>query len=340
MDLTMNVFQADAFSMISLTDSINKIPFVPGRIGELGIFSETGITTTGVEIEEQKGLLTLISPTSRGGPGETRPKNNRTLRTLNTSHFQIDDMIKADEVQNIREFGQPTQARSVESYMGLRFSQITPNFDATLEHQRLGAIKGIITDKTGATVYNLYSEFGVTAPTPQSFSGLTSSVKPRALSAAVVRAMAKQLGGTSMTGVYALCDDAFWDALILHPDVEKTMLYQEGAQLRNGIAYQTVTFGGITWENYKGYVPNPNGDGTFVPFLAAGTCQFFPLGVPNLFRTVFAPADYMETVNTVGLPRYAKVIAQDNNKGARLEMQTNPLSYCSRPGALLQGTLA
>ena len=339
-DLLINPFTSDAFSFLSLTDAINKIPFVPGRLGELGLFAESGIATTGVMIEENNGYLALISPTKRGGPGQTRPKTARTARTLNASHFQIDDDVLAEEVQNVREFGLPASPRTVETYLGQRMMQVTPNFDATLEFQRVGALAGVILDGYGNTVYNLFTEFGVTQATPQSFGGLSSSVKPRQLSAAVVRTITRLLGGVSMRGVGAMCSDTFWDALITHPDVEKTYLYQEGQRLRDGIAYASLDFGGIHWENYQGYVPNNDGTTNVTKFIADGGVLFYPLGVPNFFRTVFAPADYRETVNTIGLPRYAKAVPYDNDKGVRLEMQMNPLSYCTRPGALLSGTLA
>ncbi|PPQ37082.1 hypothetical protein CKO16_15950 [Rhodoblastus acidophilus] len=332
-DLVINAFESDAFSFVSLTDSINNQPFVPGRIGELGLFPETGIITTGIEIENKDGYLSLISPTRRGGPGETRPKLSRQARVLKASHFQIDDFVNADEVQNVREFGQPAQPRTVETYLAQRMGEVTPNFDATLEHQRVGAVKGVILDKDGATVYDLYSEFGISAAADVSFD-LTVAGKPRKQCASIVRSVAQSLGGIAYSGIYALCGDTFWDTLITHADIEKTYLYQEGQQLRNGIAYQTLTFGGITWENYKGYVPANDGSGGVTPFIGATEARVFPLGVPNFFRTVFAPADYMETTNTIGLPRYAKAIPSDNNKGVRLEMQTNPLSYCTRPAAL------
>jgi hypothetical protein len=332
-----NVFESDAFSFVSLTDSINNQPFTPGRLGEMGLFSETGIITTDVAIENKDGFLSLISPTRRGGPGESRPKLLRGARKLNTSHFQIDDAILAEEVQNIREFGTPAQPRTVETYLGQRMGEITPNFDATLEYQRVGAVKGIILDAQGNTVYNLYNEFGISQPAGVTFD-LSATGKPRKQAADVVRSVAQSLGGVAYRGVGALVGDAFWDALITHPDVEKTYLYQEGLRLRDGIAYAQLDFGGIVWENYRGYVPANDGSGTFTQFIGTDTAQLYPLGVPNFFRTVFAPADYMETVNTIGLPRYAKAIPSDNNKGVRLEMQTNPLSYCTRPAALRQLT--
>ena len=46
----------------------------------------------------------------------------------------------------------------------------------------------------------------------------------------------------------------------------------------------------------------------------------------------------IDTVNTVGLPRYAKQWMSQNGKRIEMESQSNPLSYCTRPRVLLQGT--
>lgn len=62
----LDIFSNNAFSVVSLTDAINKVPFVPGRIGQLGLFNETGIVTTSVMIEEREGSLNLIETSSRG----------------------------------------------------------------------------------------------------------------------------------------------------------------------------------------------------------------------------------------------------------------------------------
>jgi hypothetical protein len=64
----LDIFSSSAFSMVSLTDAINKMPYVPGRIGQLGLFREQGVSTTSVMIEEREGSLTLVETTSRGAP--------------------------------------------------------------------------------------------------------------------------------------------------------------------------------------------------------------------------------------------------------------------------------
>ena len=45
-------FNGDAFSLVSLTEAITKLPFKPGRIGEMGLFTEKGVNTHTVVIEE------------------------------------------------------------------------------------------------------------------------------------------------------------------------------------------------------------------------------------------------------------------------------------------------
>jgi hypothetical protein len=146
MEPILDVFSNDAFNFVTLTDSINKLPFVPGRLGALGLFTEAPVPTTSIALEEQSGILTLVNPTPRGGPGETRPKPLRRARVLKVPHYQLDDNVLAEEVQNVREFGPQMQARSVETYLSGRMEMFTAQLDATTEFQRVGAIKCISRD--------------------------------------------------------------------------------------------------------------------------------------------------------------------------------------------------
>ncbi|MGA8992368.1 MAG: major capsid protein [Rhodoplanes sp.] len=133
MEPILDVFSSDAFSFVTLTDSINKLPFVPGRLGALGLFTEAPVPTTSIALEEQAGILTLVNPTPRGGPGETRPKPLRRARVLKVPHYQLDDNVLAEEVQNVREFGPQMQPRSVETYLSSRMEMFTAQLDATTE---------------------------------------------------------------------------------------------------------------------------------------------------------------------------------------------------------------
>ena len=88
---------------------------------------------------------------------------------------------------------------------------------------------------------------------------------------------------------------------------------------------------GIVFEEYRGRV------GT-VDFTDASKAYFFPVGVPGLFRQYNAPADFVETANTIGLPRYAKqAVDQQFARWVMLHVQSNPLPICTRPRVLIKG---
>lgn len=336
----LDVFKQDAFSVVSLTDAINELPFVPGRAGQVINWNEQGVNTTSIMLESSTGgVLNLVNPTPRGGPGESFGKDRRTARILNVPHYQIDDAIYADEVQNVRAFGSESQLESLSAVVNRRVANLVQlKLDPTLEYQRIGAVKGIILNADGTTLYNLFTEFGVTPPTEINFALTTDGSATQAIRkvcTAARRTMQAALAGIPFTGIHAFVSDEFYDALITNPEVARTYLnQQEASKLRDGIeVFGQFNYGGITFENYRGEV-----DGT--AFVAADKGFLFPVGVPGLFRTVYAPADYMETVNTNGLPRYSKQWEMHNGKGVHLDVQSNPLSYCTRPGVLLKARKA
>ena len=341
MELSLDVFNQDAFGCVALTDSINKLPFVPGRAGTIVPWQEEGVPVTSIMIEEQDGELKMLDPTPRGGPGQTGSETPRTARSLVIPHYQFDDTILADSVQNIRAFGAGNVLESLQQRVNTRLQQhVQWKLDPTLELQRLGALKGVIVNANGGVLYDLFAEFGVSQEAEIDFdldNATPASGALRKACAGAVRKIAGNLGGVPFTGVSALCGDAFFDDLISHVEVVESYkgtpmasVLREGYILPGGVVYGAFEFGGIVWENYRGN----NGAAAMV---GTNACHLFPTGVQGLYRTVYAPADFEETVNTNGLPRYAKQWAMANGKGRHLEVQMNALNYCVRPKALMKG---
>ena len=75
-------------------------------------------------------------------------------------------------------------------------------------------------------------------------------------------------------------------------------------------------------------------------FIAAGEAHAFPVGTVDTFATYFAPADFNETVNTLGQSLYAKQEPRKFDRGTDLHTQSNPLPMCHRPGVLIKLTSA
>ena len=333
----LDVFNGDEFSVTSLTASINKMPFVPGQIGKAGIFHEDGVYTTSIVIEERDGQLSLVGSSPRGGAGETVDKEQRKARMFAIPHFQRDDAVLADEVQNVRAFGSEGGVMQVQELVDTRMAKHTMAFDATLEHQRVGATKGLVVDKNGIVLADLYGQFGLVAPAAFQFTFSSSTFDLREKAFEVNVAIEDALDGDPMGEVHAFVGKGFWANMISHPSVEKTYLnWLEASALRTGLMKDAFDFGDVIWHRYRSGKQATASVGS--PFIADNEARFVVKGVPDLFITRFAPADYNDTVNTKGLPRYAQQTLKTNNKGIDLDMQMNAISLCTRPEALQSGT--
>ena len=163
----LDIFNTDAFKTVSLTDGIIKAPFKPGRIGSLGLFRSRGITTTTVVIEEKDGRLSLIQTSPRGGetPATSIGAQKRKARSFVVPHLERESTVMADEVQSVRAFGSENAMEGVQALVNERLQDLRAMHEVTLEHLRVGAIKGLVFDADGATLFNLFTEFGVTQQT-------------------------------------------------------------------------------------------------------------------------------------------------------------------------------
>lgn len=341
MDSILDIFNQDAFSTTTLTTAMRDIKYVPSFIGSLGLFQVQNISTLDVAIEkDREGNVFIIPSSPRGGPGVTFGKNRRSMRKLSVPHFQVDDAIYADEVQAARAFG---DAYAVETFQGKiagRGAEVSQSFSLTEEYHRLKVIaEGKLLDADGSVLYDYASEMGEVLPAEIDFDLDNANPAEGALRkkcASVYRTMAAQLDGIPFNGILSLCGDSFFDDLVSQVEVRDTYKgYQAAATLRTAYVnngqdgtFGMLSFGDITWVNYRsGQNVGVNTD----------KCHIIPLGTPGVFKTVYAPADYIETVNRQGQRLYAKLWRMPNDKGMNLEYQSNALHYCTRPKVLLRG---
>lgn len=339
-----DIFNDDAFSLIALTAAINEIDSVPGRAGEL-VFQGVGegVATTTVSIERKGSSLTLIQTSLRGAPAPKESSDKATLRSVNIPHLALEDTITSDSVQGVRAFGTTDQLASVQSVVNGRLTKMASRHDLTLEHLRLGALSGQILDADGTTVLlDLFTLFGGSQHVVNfnlDMDELDSDFVDLRVQAMAVSRYIKRNAKTvipSTAKVWAFCGDAFFDALISRDDVKATFLNTDEQRVRVGgnYAFGVFEYGGIVWENYQG-----TDDGSTVA-IPTDECRLFLTGVPGLYAEYFAPGDFMETANTIGLPRYAKQAVDPRfNRYVELHTQQNPLPICLRPQTLIRGTL-
>lgn len=333
----LNIFDGDAFSVQSLTAAVNNEPFRPGQIGASGLFDEDSVTTTIVSIEELDGKLGLVEPSARGGPGETTGDDKRNMVPFNVDHYERDDAVMADEVQNVRAFGTEGEVEQVQDRVMKKADRHLRDLDMTLEHQRVGAVKGIVTSKSGKVLHDLYSRFGLAVPDPISLELDVDGTKVDEILEKDVAWSIEDTLDSFYDGFHVWCGREFHLAMWNHPRIRETYIATNGAATLRGPIPDKFEIGKFTFERYKTGRKATQDLGS--AYIADDEGRVTPYGVPGLFITRFAPADYIETVNTPGLPRYMKQIAKTNGKGVDIELQSNPISLCTQPGALRRLTL-
>lgn len=331
-----DVFNSNIFGMMALTDSINEIAFVPSRLGDLGLFEVEGIATTTAFIEKKGETLALVQSTPRGGPGQSVAINRREAIPFAASHLQLEDRIYADEIQNVRAFGDANRLAGVQETVDGRLTTMSRSLDLTLEYHRMGAIQGLVLDANGDVIEDLFDKFGVAEPDDAGLLLETAweeadGFPVRKRINGITRRIEAELGGASPTGYHAMVGDDFFDALTSHPETRGLYAATVAAQqMANGVMSSRIfRYGDVTWENYRGV------GSVAIP---TGQARIFPLGVPGLFKQLFAPADTMEAVNTLGLVKYALAVPDPSgkNKFIELETQSNPITFCTRPKVLIQ----
>ena len=332
-----NPFSNPAFSMANLTAAINLLPNRYGRLESLNLFPVKPVRFRQILIEEKNGVLNLLPTLPVGSPGTVGQRDKRKMRSFVVPHIPHDDVVLPEEVQGLRAFGSESELETVAGVMARHLETMRNKHAITLEHLRMGALKGIILDADGSTLYNLYDEFGI-APKSINFALATDSTNVRQKCVDTLAHIEQNLLGEFMTGVRCLCSQEFFEKLIAHPKVEKAYeLFQQGAVLRDDVR-AGFTFGGIVFEEYRGQATD--GNGATRRFIAAGEAHAFPVGTIDTFGTYVAPADFNETVNTLGQPLYAKQDARKFERGTDLHTKSNPLPMCHRPGVLVKLTMS
>lgn len=324
-------FSPNAFSLQTLTAAINETKYQPGRLGELGWFKAQGLSTLTANIESREGVLSIVDPKPRGSDGTPlAAAGDRKLLPFIVPHMPQRDTLLADEVQGVRAFGTESQAEALQMRLNEKLARLRQNIEYTMEYHRMQAVQGNYIDVNGATT-SLFTTFGVSQETKSMAFNASTSSKQREKALEVLELIEAQLDGVPFSGIRVLCSSGFWKALIEDKDLKDTYLnHMQAAELRRD-PRMAFEYNGLTYERYRG---------TSAVGITADAAYAVPDGVPNLFLTRFAPADYNETVNTIGLPYYAKSEPLKFGKGYEIEAQSNALNICTRPAAIIKLTKA
>ena len=322
------------FGCTEMTAAVNKLPTLPVYFRRL--FEVKGVKSTTVSLDIKKGRIVLIGDSERNTAPESLAGRGakREWMRLSCAHLAMSDTLAPEDLQDVRAFGS-TEPISVAEVYNDKMQQLKDNMTATVEFHRLGAIKGVVLDADGTTVlHDIFKTFGVTKKTlPISFPKTAADDANPILTSILnaKRHVEAAMGGTPFSHIECIIGSDAYDMLTSHVLVRKYFedwLARKQDYGNNDYRKRGFPYGGLTFVERSDVV----GGQTMV---AAKKGHVYPVG-PGIFKQYHAPADWMETVNTIGLEYYARMDEKEKSRGIDIEVQTNPLTLCTYPEALVE----
>jgi hypothetical protein len=326
-----------------LAGVVEKTPAVPSFTKTLGLFTAEGVPGTTVKLDQKNSVIGLVQTSARGTDAPSASATGRGP----TVHFEavrvaLERQFLADEILNLRKLGTSEfEISAIEQYFVNELAPVSGSVRATLENHRLGALRGYVLDANSDVITDLYTKFGITEPDTVYFdlttapsAGVPDPIR-RKLAEKVVRPIKKSLGAIGSGQIWAMCGSQFFDELVGAEECRETYANQAAASaLREGTAMtgRVFKYGDVNFvENFDTI------GGT--DLVDADEVRFFPAGVPGLFRQFFAPHDRDASIpgKGIGQPEYALPSFDPKGRYREVEIQSNPVTICTRPQVLIGG---
>lgn len=350
MELILDIFKNDAFSVTTLQRTVKNTPYIPTMLGQMGLFTPKPIVSKEVLLYEEDGAVRFIPITERGEPDIQQARDQGRLRALSTARISKKDTVRAGELFAVANEAMPEdiRLRSAVQLVNDRTSQLRTDMEATKELHRFGAIQGKLTTTRrdgSAYIVNFFTEYGIAEPAAVNINFSTTSeadlmmffqenfLQPMLLSLKNRATMGTRIG--------ALCGDGFWGKLMRHAAVrEYYNIQQSGAQRALGAPgtntgsnlWSFVHFAGIDWWHFRG----STGGEIAVP---TNEALMFPIGAQDVFNVYWSPGETLFDSNEPGQPEYLYVQPDTRDQMPEfvdIVLRAYPLYACIYPQCLMK----
>lgn len=334
------------FGVQQVSEAIINLPNRFGLLTGMDLFAEKCIDQTAVMIDVlNRGQINIIASTPRGSPVPKQTGRTQDMRALPTFRHALGDDILADQFQNVRAFGSTDQLEVFETRLMEVLDDLNWKHWQTTEYLRWAALRGSVLMPGGAEMYNVYTLMGEQQKEIEWDLEAASGDPIQAGTDELLDYLELNAFGEPIEGVVKFCSPGYFTKLLENAEFRKAYTYFLNMQgqpnplrdnLRNGFFHK-----GITYLRHIGRASYMNADGTRTTskFIPDDEAIAVPLGTRQVFRTYYAPADYIETVNTMGQRLYAKTDVMKMNRGIEVETQSQQLNIVLKPRLVVRCTI-
>lgn len=335
----------ERFTSLQLTQAISKRSNEYGLLNSMGLFSEKGIAERQVKIETKNATLSIIptSPIGTPAPAADTP-DDRYVRILPTFRHAKQHRLLAEELQGVRMFGSDDQMEVFDYKMLEKIDLIQREHRQTKEFLRWGALKGDVYDADGVRVlYNVYTLMGETQKSIDWDLANATAVDPiQDGNDELLDYFENEALGETVTGVVKFCSPGYMTAMQKNKDFRDAYKYFAGQPNPNRETMRRpFEFKDVLYVRHQGKCSFKKSDGTTVThtFIPDNEAIAVPLGTSETFSTVFGPAEFMETVNTIGQEIYVKPDIMKLNMGVELHSFSHTLNLVTKPRLVVRCTI-
>lgn len=321
------------FKVDKLTDAINKKEINSGFFTKKGLFTPKPLDSNKILLEEKDGYLKILEARPMGSLGQGLAKESRSLRTFKCPHFPIDTHISAADINRVREFGKETIA-SVSRRVNEELEEHKAAHELTKEYLLATALQGKAIDGAGNVLIDSFAEYNVSQEV-FSFADMTTQNKIEKTFRDILRIHDDNLTGDRSSGAEMACGRELYDAIFDSEIVKK--YYMGVSETRKRLENDNrrgFWIEGVFIYEYSDKIKQPNG--SFKQFLNPAESIIYPTGTANTFKLYVCPADFNETIQSMGLEYYAKMEAGKMDRGYNFHSQSNILPICLRPKVLVK----
>lgn len=322
-----------------LAGVVDNIDPEPSATKDLKIYTAEGIPGRTIALDVVASTLQVVQTSPRGTDAPKAGGTDRDLVDFRCVRVALEKDFDADASMDIRKVGTGGTDEELSSYVAREMTPVTGSVRGTVELHRLGGLRGYVLDKNGAVITDLYSKFGITPNDEIGFEldGSSTVEDPiRRKISAVIKQGRLSMKGKRFAGYSALVGTGFYDGLVGSKEFRASYLNQPAASyLRTNSVFggRWTEYAGVTFYECDDYI----GD---VELVEDDEVRFFPVGSPGAFRQFFAPHDRQAAVypgKNMGQPEYVLPAFDYKGRNMSIEVQSNPITVCTVPGALFGG---
>lgn len=360
MSITLN--RNNLGKVVDRTDVLVATPYVADITEALGIFSDYYSTQKHIEIVRKTSNQQILVDQPWDARGQTLTiEPEREFVHASIPHVPAEDSIYPHDIDGVVALNDSVEIMNLaqvadiraEKMLALKNAHNLTQVAARFQLLRDGSVYA--PSKTLRTSYgdtiNFYTEFGVTRESIAMDFGNT--VDPRGQHREVLANARKSLRGTTgaLRGWVALVGSEFFTKVIMNPYVTEMLKVLPTTQSLSTLLgvneddsrfaglnerFPAITLFGITYVDVG--VSGYDVGGSFVPFVNDDEGILLPVGLTNLAKTYYAPANLFSAVNKKSQGSYWFETASDRK--ITIETEQNFMNALLWPAAVKTLTLA